>query len=731
MKLAESFNKVKLQTLIDNYKQFDIRDETYIRMNDYLNSSINGTVSTYYYRKYGSGRRYSLKGLSMQMMDKRVRHTIADDMYTDIDMVNAHPVILQHICRTNNIRSDELDNYIDNRESILKKDRNKIKRQYLVLMNSDNDVDTVDDEQQDFASEMNSIREQLCDIMSDRFKSFKCKDEGKKHISFMHDVITTVEDDILMCMYEYFGEPEDVVLIYDGMMLRKNKYDIKGCEQFIKNKLNIKISLEEKKMNNSYDLSTVEPSAVIDTMYDSYQDVNKFMGKVVNYKIVDYWLKKNVYLLDDHGTSIFVLRYPSSYHLVKYDNFKTTTRNKCCTIFHPDVKITKKKDETEDGLKPFAHLGIQGGYIDHCITNNMLDTYYSVDYHPHLMNVKPDIEYGALNMFRGFPLDTGVYDNTDLFTKSKFMYHLKDSFFKNDEKGINHFLDTVADMIQNPTDIKETGYLFYSKQGCGKGTLAKFMQKLLGDENVYKFENSDIYFESRFNSDCSNKILKIFEEVSEKGKAFSNHNRLKAEISMDRERIEHKGINPVSVRHCARYWFFTNNRNALYVEDDDRRITFVDISDKHKNDKVYFKQIIDEISNPEFMKSAFNFFASRKYETLTVRSAYTTEYKISQKMANLSNGVQFVIDYIRDEYQQAVNKNVKIPAVTLRSRYKEWCESSGVKYHVKTLDTQMYNIGVKAPERASIEGTRMLCYVINSKDIQDNISSRIEGFTMF
>ena len=37
----------------------------------------------------------------------------------DIDMVNAHPVILNYICKKNNIDCNILKNYIDNRELIL------------------------------------------------------------------------------------------------------------------------------------------------------------------------------------------------------------------------------------------------------------------------------------------------------------------------------------------------------------------------------------------------------------------------------------------------------------------------------------------------------------------------------------------------------------------------------------------------------------------------------------
>lgn len=735
MKLTENFNSAKLQALINNKDHFKINDETFERMTTYMNWSINDTLNVHYSKVNGQGRRCAFKGVSMQMLSKAVRHTIADNKYMDIDIENAHPVILQHICKNNNIPCDKLTHYINNRNKILDvSNRDFVKNQYLVYLNNDNKIDEISNiDHIPFALEMNSIRNKICDIYSNDFNSFQPEENKNKKTSFMAIKIQSIEDDILMKMYSFFGSPNDCVLCYDGLMIPKNKYDLTKCQEYIKSELNIDIKLAEKKMDKGYDLSSIDMSNITYNKQLTYQDINKFIGQEVYHVVIDNWINNNVMLLDDHGKLIFVIRYPKSYHLVKHSDFSTTSKSMACKVFDPNVtwKENKKNPELVGQMKPFPHLGVENGYLKHCIDNNKITRYYSVEYYPHLKSVVPKLDKGSLNLFTGYPLDTGIYDNTDIFLNSKFMHHLKDSFFRNDEKLLDHFLDSIADMIQDATDIKSTGYLFYSKQGCGKGTLAKFMQKLLGYENVYKFENSDLYFESRFNADCTNKILKIFEEVSEKGKAFNNHNRLKAEMAMESERIEHKGINPVSVRHCARYWFFTNNRNALFVEDDDRRLTFVDVSDKHKQDNVYFKQIIDEVNDEAFMKSAFNFFASRKYDKLTVLKAHTTDYKISQKLANISNGVQFMIDHIKENYDSVQNKDIKITQAKMKILYKDWCDSSGVKYNMRTLETQLLNIGIGKPTRTTIDDKRVLSYIINIQEIQNNISSRIEGFKFF
>jgi hypothetical protein len=62
-----------------------------------------------------------------------------DGVGTDIDMCNAHPVILRYICKLHNIQCSHLEYYINNREECLKKfeSREIGKIAYLTALNKD------------------------------------------------------------------------------------------------------------------------------------------------------------------------------------------------------------------------------------------------------------------------------------------------------------------------------------------------------------------------------------------------------------------------------------------------------------------------------------------------------------------------------------------------------------------------------------------------------------------
>ena len=120
--------------------------------------------------------------------------------------------------------------------------------------------------------------------------------------------------------------------------------------------------------------------------------------------------------------------------------------------------------------------------------------------------------------------------------------------------------------------------------------MAIFMGRLLGQDHVITFADVSTYF-GNFNSEQANKILKIFEEVSEKGDAFHKHDRLKGDQTKTHDRIEPKGIDAYNIRHCAQYWYYTNHESALFIENNDRRHTMHRSNSRMANKIDYFNKL--------------------------------------------------------------------------------------------------------------------------------------------
>jgi hypothetical protein len=148
---TEIFDKNALSYIIDHFNElipqispFSTHEPETIRkmLIHYITRSRDGEIRVIYHQKRPNfGRYFAEKSISLQGIARPVRQTIAAG-YTDIDIKNAHPVILQFLSRAMNLETPFLDDYIVNREQRLaevvnaldgKKSREWAKKQYLIL----------------------------------------------------------------------------------------------------------------------------------------------------------------------------------------------------------------------------------------------------------------------------------------------------------------------------------------------------------------------------------------------------------------------------------------------------------------------------------------------------------------------------------------------------------------------------------------------------------------------
>lgn len=325
----EQINVNALKKIIANLDDLDIipSDNMYLNygvshkdgfetiLRKYLyKASKDGVVKVTYNQKDGKGRYFADGGLSLQSLKREVRHTIAGEYYDDVDMVNAHPVILRHICNTNNIECPYLDTYVENRDKILTDtglSRDDAKKLYLIIVNSnDIDVKPVNKHMKGFKKEMKSIHEKLyqlnkkeADIHIQKRK-LKGKTENMK-ASYVNSLMCQLENTLLMSIMKYYGNPADCVLCFDGIMLRKGKRkSIKSCMKRLQKKHNIDMKLKVKAMDECLDLSGYDdpdPTDLIDNRaYTVCKEMPTFTrkpSKTFNRPYVSKSLKKSYFTI--------------------------------------------------------------------------------------------------------------------------------------------------------------------------------------------------------------------------------------------------------------------------------------------------------------------------------------------------------------------------------------------------------------------------------------------------
>ena len=129
MNLSEKFDQHKLNYLIQHQDQYQLCSTVesksrieylktifgaeyspYKIASRYLKNSKDGSINVSYKQTANKGRFHAVGGLSLQGMPVEIRHTIAQN-YKDIDIKNAHPVILEWICNSKHIKSKRLTYY--------------------------------------------------------------------------------------------------------------------------------------------------------------------------------------------------------------------------------------------------------------------------------------------------------------------------------------------------------------------------------------------------------------------------------------------------------------------------------------------------------------------------------------------------------------------------------------------------------------------------------------------
>jgi len=279
------YEKVDVHTLSRLISADELDERLRAQLSNYrARVNKNGRVEVKYnYSKSLSdkGRLYADKSLSLQNFKKEIRHCLAKEIYTDIDMVNAHPNIIYQYCQKNNIDCKCLEYYVNNREDVLRKiqnkhgiDRDAAKKLMLRLVYLGNYIiekdgtESVPDVKMifvnNFKDELVEIAKQVCAIEKETYALVKKDTSNKNKKSIVLSITAQViENKCLMALYDHLCSLglKVGVFCFDGLMIEINNYireqgnkrnteeNLRKCEEVILKKTGYKIKLEIKPMN--------------------------------------------------------------------------------------------------------------------------------------------------------------------------------------------------------------------------------------------------------------------------------------------------------------------------------------------------------------------------------------------------------------------------------------------------------------------------------------------------
>jgi len=749
----ETFDERLLNHIINHYDEIKAKynlkskdDFDHLTMLEkYLENSYKNKIKVTY--KQRSGRLYAVGGVSLQSMKRIFRETIAQNHYVDIDMCNAHPVILLHLCRQYGFETSYLDRYVNERESLLKHfdSRSVGKKTFLAIMNggisdfkqvmqnsNNNDLKQLIT---GFRNEMLNIHKAFADKFGEEFENRvkQRQADGKDYnheASLMNVHLCRFENKILNEMWTYFGKSKSAVLCFDGIMLPRlqdEEYDLDGCMEHIKDSLGIDMKITVKPFENIIDISKPDPYTS-ELMH--FEDHLRMPRGVVSNEMLDDYFKNAFKIIERSQNHVFVrvraINYDTdteetqwvsrSFSTVKASlPYFVTVENQ---EFDPLKKINKKnKKHVRKRLREL---------LDERRDNRCLEMYSNITFIPYLKSKKNFNLRREFNAFPGFTWDNDDIKTNIDFTQTKMYSHLRDIICGGREGEFNHFISHLADIIQDPAKIKNDAHFFLSIPGCGKGLMAQWFNNVLGNQLVYTITNPERYFKNSFNSSSTFKLVKIFEELKS-GFGENFHDRMKAEITCKTENLEHKGSDVLVVPHFARFWFFTNNENSIYVDPHERRFTIHKCSSARVNDREYFNDLVNEIENKDYLIAAFKYLSTYKYDPGFVQVCYETEIKRARKEHCFNQGVKSVIDFVTD-FIISNSENFPKNAVSVVEFFRTLgITNTAIKNKIKSQIASAFDI---KPARMQVSGgARRIMMILDPDHIRECIRRQLNDNT--
>jgi len=630
------------------------------------------TKRIYSYATGTSGRLFS--GGSLQGLPSTIRGLfMRDGIGTDIDMCNAHPVILRYICKLHNISCPNLEYYISHRDECLAKfeSREIGKVMYLTALNKDtlNREKGLPVEFKKYDVEIKQIQKQLVKIKeyTELVSSVPENKPYNKLGSAVNRIMCYYENLILQHVIHIITGKgiEIAILMFDGLMIYGDYYKDEGLLEDITRYV-------EKQMNGldmkwTYKEHNTELKVPEDFVVENTNEVNKNENSFEN--IANEFEKTHLKIINK---SLFV----------KHDNNNI--------IFLTQAQMKMSYSHLSYDVPVYNEKGIFTGFNTLPFINKWVGFTHNirrkddVDIYPN----SKDCPENIFNLWRPFEMELLNEPYTHKQTELNFILHHIRVLCNHDENVYDYFIKWIAQMIQYP-HIKTIMPTFISGEGSGKGTLFKLFEKMLGNEKVFETTNPSRDVWGDFNGMMCNCFLVNLNELSKKD-TMEAEGKIKGLITDNTLAINQKGIPQYKIKSYHRFITTTNKEEPINSTNGDRRNLIIRSSDEKKGDYIYFEMMHNYLEDNDVIRTCYDYFKSiegmDKFKDIPIPQ---TEYQTNLKELSKSPIEQWLESFTR-EHMNDSKECIELLGTEIYDLFKQWCNNNGIKYDISAL-----KIGVK------------------------------------
>ena len=676
--------KPMLMEILKRRKGMESIEIKYNRLYNFLKDHIkgNGQISRTYTYSFSTvpewgGRLHS--GSSVQGQPREIRGLLMRDT-TDIDMKNAHPVILQYLCKTYNIMCPNLDGYVANRDKILESfpNRDKAKELFLTAMN-DNKLrksEHVNKIFKRFDEELKDIQNIFynMEIYGNIRDSVPLDRADNKQGSMLNRILCSWENRILQVAIDVSQHRglDIAVPMFDGFMIYGNHYGNEDLLDSINQAcnsaftgLNIQWVFKGHCMELNVPTEFTIPEDIQSKKELLESEKKKANEADIESRIIEFE-KTHCKIIN---ADLYVIEQP---HIIdKPILFKT--KEKLQNAYSHMKHI--KPDSSKNNTIPFITYWVND--------NPNIRSYRDMDTFPN-SDLCPSDMYNLWKPFACECLPEAPENHNGVV-----------DFFKDHiltlsglcTETAKYFECWIAQMIQYP-EIKSNCPVLISNQGAGKGQTLSMLKAMLGEPKVYECTNPARDVLGAFNGRMSSSFLVNINEAKRKD-TTDGMGQFYALITDKKITINEKGISQYEITSHHRFIITTNNTDPINIADSNRRFWITRCSDRRIGDVDYFMQMGEYTRDPVSMKSLYGYLKSHQgygpgfsIENFNSNPMPVSEFQRNIQMANLPIPIKWLIHFT--ETHSDMDTTTMLSS-SVYSEYKMWLESNGIDYKINAI----------------------------------------------
>lgn len=509
----------------------------------------------------GIGRIY---GSGVQNIPSAFRGLLFRDNTTDIDIINAHPSILLHLCETKGIMCNYLKEYCDTRDVLLATGK-ATKKSIIVSIFDSKKIGTTIPFMNMFDNEMKLIQSALWtdpeySLIRDSIHPQKPNKVG----TFMAYVLQSIERKIINCVGEFMTENgiEICANMFDGLLIYSTDFtDCLRLNEYVKDNTGFPVRFITKPHDTSLSIPDDFVYANDEELYSS---------------------------MKEHYETNFNLAFiqsTASYAYKNGNNIMFFKKNDMSQILYP-IKVGKKR------------------FFDLWCDDASRRSYASIGMYPHDVVCPPTI----LNLWNGFAVER--MPDCEYCDFSVILQHIM-ILCNHDGPTYEFMMDWIANMFQYPSQQSPMPVIYSESGGTGKSSLIRILSAMVGDDKSLPVSDVKRDLFGSFNGHLQNIFLLNIDEPNPKD-AHQYHEQLKTLIDGSILKIDNKGMTSFSMPNTLHIIGTTNNVNAFKIKDEDRRIFQFETSEELIGQDDYLAEFNEIPKNEAMLKSFHKYLMERK-----------------------------------------------------------------------------------------------------------------------